>query len=172
MEPILTTHQPAPDFYLPDLNGNIRHLKEFRGRIVILNFWSPECPWVERADSGIMDLLAEQPGRLAYLPVDSNMHEDLDTAARIASSRGIALLLVDAEQKVADLYGAQNTPHIFVVDGDGILRYQGAYDDVTFRNRTATRNYLREAVQALLKGSLPDPDQTPPYGCTIVRHIA
>ena len=72
-------------------------------------------------------------------------------------------------QVVADLYGTKTTPHFFIVDEGGILRYQGAMNDVTFRQPTPTRDYLREAVDAILSDRLPDPSQTSPYGCAIVR---
>jgi hypothetical protein len=58
-----------------------------------------------------------------------------------------------------------------VVDGAGILRYRGAVDDVTFRHRTASRWYVEEAVKALLAGRLPEVQETPPYGCALVRHV-
>jgi hypothetical protein len=57
------------------------------------------------------------------------------------------------------------------MDRDGILRYRGAVDDVTFRQRKATRFFLKEAVDALLEGHLPARTETPAYGCTIVREI-
>jgi hypothetical protein len=79
-------------------------------------------------------------------------------------------VLLDEDHAVADLYGAATTPHFFVVDAEGVLRYAGALDDVTFRQKTPTRQFLAEAVAALLEGRLPDPAQTPGYGCAIVRH--
>jgi hypothetical protein len=72
---------------------------------------------------------------------------------------------------VADLYEAVTTPHIFVVDRDGILRYRGAVDDVTFRQRKASRFFLDEVVGSLLNEQLPTLTETPAYGCTIVREI-
>jgi hypothetical protein len=72
---------------------------------------------------------------------------------------------------VAEQYRAQTTPHLFVIDREGILRYQGALDDTNFRQRNATRFFLREAVKAVLVGHDPDPAQTTPYGCTIVRAL-
>ncbi len=58
-----------------------------------------------------------------------------------------------------------------VLDADGVLRYRGAFDDVTFRQRTPTRFYVKEAVEALLAGHLPDPAEAPPYGCTVVGFV-
>ena len=72
---------------------------------------------------------------------------------------------------MADAWGAQTTPHVFVVDEAGVLRYQGAVDDVTFRQREPKRFYVKEAVDALLAGRLPEIASTPAYGCTIVREI-
>ncbi len=78
-------------------------------------------------------------------------------------------MLRDSRHEVADLYGAQTTPHLFVIDKQGVLRYQGALDDTNFRQRNASRFFLREAVEAVLAGQDPDPAQVSPYGCTIVR---
>ncbi|RPJ37924.1 MAG: hypothetical protein EHM21_17600 [Chloroflexi bacterium] len=63
------------------------------------------------------------------------------------------------------------TPHLFLVDGSGILRYQGAFDDVNFRQREPTRNYVEEAVQSLLKGEKILVTETAAYGCAIVREV-
>jgi len=73
---------------------------------------------------------------------------------------------------VADAYGAQTTPHAFLIGSDGRLLYQGAVDDRSFRQRQATTNYLDAAVSALLAGRSPDPASTPAYGCTLVRYMA
>jgi hypothetical protein len=78
---------------------------------------------------------------------------------------------VDSDHIVADLYEALITPHVFILDCEGILRYRGAVDDVTFRRREATRFFVQEAVDALLNGHLPELKETPAYGCTIVREI-
>jgi len=95
----------------------------------------------------------------------------VDFLSRVAAERDLPLVLHDARHQVADLYGAKTTPHFFVVDPQGILRYQGALDDTTFRKRTPSRFYLRQAVEAMLEGRSPDPGQTTPYGCTIVRFM-
>ena len=78
---------------------------------------------------------------------------------------------MDAGHVVADLYSAVTTPHVFLVDQDGILRYRGAVDDVTFRQRKAARFFLEEAVESLLEGRLPALTETRAYGCAIVREI-
>ena len=78
---------------------------------------------------------------------------------KAAKARRLPIVLIDADHFVADLYEAQTTPHVFVIDRDGILRYRGAVDDVTFRQRKPTRFFLDEAVEALLEGHLPDADR-------------
>ena len=88
-----------------------------------------------------------------------------------AEARGVPQVLIDSEHIVADLYGALTTPHVFVLDREGILRYRGAVDDITFRHREATRFFLLDAVQALLDRQLPPLREAPAYGCTIVREI-
>lgn len=168
---MISNHQPAPDFRLPDLDGIMHHLRENRGQITILNFWSAECPWTERADHELMTYLQDWGERVTLWSIASNANESPDQLRQVAAERGLPFLLHDSEQRVADLYQAQTTPHLFVLDAGGILRYQGAFNDLTFRKRKPTHFYLHQAVDALLTGKKPEPDQTSPYGCTIVRYI-
>lgn len=162
--------QPAPDFTLRDLAGTRYRLADYRGRVVVLNFWSAECPHAARADRALQEALLRWGGRVTVLNIASNANEPPELIAAAAGERGIAPPLVDADQQVADLYRAQTTPHLFVIDAAGLLRYQGALDDVTFRQRTPTRFHLVGAVEAVLAGLTPDPAQTPAYGCTVVRY--
>jgi peroxiredoxin len=164
-------NQPAPDFELPDLQGNHHRLGDYRGKIIIVNFWSAECPHVERTDHSLMACLVQWGREVELLPIAANQHESLQVLEEAARSRRLPRVLHDANHVVADLYEAVTTPHVFVIDREGILRYRGAVDDVTFRRRTATRFYLEEAVEALLAGRLPELAETPPYGCAIVREI-
>jgi hypothetical protein len=105
------------------------------------------------------------------LSIAANRNESVQTVGKVAHARRLPAVLLDAEQVVADLYEAVTTPHAFVVDREGILQYRGAIDDVTFRQRKVTRFYLEEAVEALLAGQVPELQETPAYGCTIVREI-
>jgi peroxiredoxin len=164
-------NRPAPDFELPDLHGRMHRLSDYRGRIVIVNFWSCECPHSERTDRSLMALLAQWGTEAVLLFIAANRSESIPMLADAARARRLPLVLVDARHSVADLYGAQTTPHVFVIDRGGILRYRGAADDVTFRQRQASRFFLEEAVEALLAGHFPPLAETPAYGCTIVREI-
>lgn len=166
----LIAGEPAPLFELPDLQNQPIALNGLRGRIVLLNFWSCECPWAERADASLARWHTGWGDRVTWLSVASNANELVTEIARMAAARRLPLVLLDPLQRVADAYGAVTTPHIFVVDAQGVLRYQGGLDDTTFRARAATRHYAFEAVEALLKGQPPPLAETNPYGCTIVRY--
>jgi hypothetical protein len=89
----------------------------------------------------------------------------------VSESRRLPTVLVDADGRAADLFEAQTTPHVFVVDRAGILRYRGSVDDVTFRQRIPTRFFLDMAVESLLANQLPAQAESPAYGCSIVREI-
>ena len=164
-------NQTAPDFELPDLDGKMHTLSEYRGSIVIVNFWSCECPHSERADSLMMTLFKEWNGEVVLLSIAANRNESAQSVEDAARARNLPTVLLDAGCGVADLYGAVTTPHVFVIDRDGTLRYRGAVDDVTFRQRKSTRFFLKEAVDSLLDGNSPPLTETPAYGCTIVREI-
>jgi len=161
----------APDFELRDLNGQIYRLSLYRGRIVIVNFWSAECPHSERTDRLILACLARWGADVAMLSVAANRNESVEALSQAVNARAIPTVLKDAEHVAADLYDAQTTPHVFVVDRDGILRYRGAVDDVSFRQRAAKRFYLEEAVEALLANRTIELSETPAYGCAIVREV-
>lgn len=162
---------PAPEFSLNDLNGELHTLKDYLGRIVVINFWSAECPWSARADEELVQFMQKTNESVVLLSIASNVNEKVEKITSEASKRGLPLVLLDEKNRVADLYGAITTPHLYVLDTQGILQYQGAIDDVTFRKRTPTQNYLIEAVEALLRGDVPDPFETLSYGCTLVRDL-
>ena len=162
-------NQPVADFSLPDQSGQVHSLSDYHGKIVIVNFWSAECPWSERADKSLVTLCNRFPGQVVLLPIASNANESDEMVNEAIRQRGISLVLRDAGCGLADLWQALTTPHTFVIDQSGILRYRGAVDDVTFRNRTPAQFYIEEALKALMNDYLPDVQETPPYGCAIVR---
>lgn len=172
MDPLIDTGHPAPVFTLLSLDGRVYQLDKQRGRVVILNFWSAECPWAERGDQELLSYLSEWGDRAVLWTIASNANESPAMLASVAAQRSLPIVLHDHKQQVADLYGAMTTPHLYAIDAQGILRYQGALNNVTFRQRIPTQHYLWQAVEAILAGQDPDPKTTLPYGCTIVRHLA
>ncbi len=171
MDPLAIVSQPAPQFSLPDLEGNAHNLSDQLGQVVVLNFWSAECPWAQRVDESLTTQRSNWPEDVVYWPIASNANEDIELISSAAALLDLPMVLLDRDQVVADMYGAATTPHFYVIDRQGVLRYAGSYDDVTFRQRTPTRSYLEEAVSALLTGKLSSPSETPPYGCALVRNI-
>jgi peroxiredoxin len=167
----MNLNESVPDFELPDLDGNLHRLSDYRGKIVIVNFWSCECPHSERTDRALMAMSVQWAENVAMLSIASNRSESIQSIEEAANVRRLPIVLMDADHFVADLYEAQTTPHVFVIDRDRVLRYRGAVDDVTFRQRKATRFFLDEAVETLLEGYLPALSETPAYGCAIVREI-
>ena len=170
METRLKNDEPAPDFLLRDLDGHPHTLSHYRGRITLLNFWSAECKWSKNADDALRGLTADWGPGVNWISIAPNANESLDLLRETAGQRGLPLVLHDPERKVTELYGAEMTPHFFVLDENGLLRYQGALDDTNFRRRTPTRHHLQEAVEALLAGEAPPEGVTPAYGCTIVYY--
>jgi len=170
MDSVARLNEPAPRFELADLSGRVHDPNQARGQILVLNFWSAECPWSARADEQLAVLRPAWGEAVQLWPIASNVNESAEAMRAAAEERGLACVLRDADHAVADLYGAQTTPHFYVIDREGVLRYAGALDDITFRKREAEGHYLADAVRALLDGRQPDPQETPGYGCTIVRH--
>lgn len=164
----LSLNLPAPIFTLQDLSGNTISLDDLRGKIVVINFWSAECPWVSQVDPVIVGYLQTWGDAVRMVNIASNTHEPLEMVEKEATKRNLPLVLLDPTQETARTYGAVTTPHLFVVDGEGTLRYQGAFNDRTFRNRNPSQWYLKDAVDALIAGNQPDPGETQPYGCTIM----
>lgn len=170
MDSVIRIGEPAPNFTLPDLEGKQHSLQDYRGIVVVLNFWSAECPWSARTDEKLRDLLAEWDEDVLLISIAPNANEPLEMLKSVAAERGLDIVLHDVGQHVASLYGAQTTPQLFLIDDQGILRYQGAFDDTSFRQRNATKYYLQEALEAVMEGEEPADPETLPYGCAIVRY--
>jgi len=164
----IKTGTKAPNFTLYSLNEKPYSLESLRGKTVVLNFWSAECPWSARADETLKNMADEWGSEVIILTIAPNANESKDLIQQSAQNRAISPILVDPNQQVARLFGAQITPQVYVIDPQGHLRYQGAFDDASFRNPEPTCNYLWEAVEAILAGENPIPAERPAYGCTIV----
>lgn len=155
---------------LTDLKGKQHRLSDDHGKIVILNFWSAQCPHTERTDRETLTYLAEWGDRVVVLLVASNANEPPALLTEVAGSRGMQTVLQDADHSVADLYSAVTTPHVDVIDFEGNLRYQDAYNDTNFRKSVPTKQYLKSAVDVLLASDQPEPSEVLSYGCSIVRY--
>jgi hypothetical protein len=169
--------EPAPDFTFADIAGKTRTLSEFRGRIVVLEWLNPACPYVLRHyRSGNMP--ATQAAAAAegavWLQINSNAMGDLDAgkSAEWQKKQGViaTAYIRDAAGKLGRLYAAQTTPHLFVIGTDGALAYQGAIDDQSQASQAATtyaHNYVKAALAALKSGQPVEKSATKPYGCDV-----
>ena len=170
MDPLTRIGSPAPDFELVDLRGDLHSLRDELGSILVLNFWSAECIHSQRADEEFETMAKEWGEGVSFWCIASNENEDDELIRNVAASNKIDRLLRDQHLAVAEAYGAVTTPHVFVIDERGVLRYSGAFNDVSLRQRTPTRNYLQEAVKAVQNGVDPEHSETSPFGCAIIRH--
>lgn len=164
----------APDFVLPAVTGGRFALSDWRGFVVVLTFWSAECQWSRRADVMLVyRQLTWHPKGVRILGIDSNLNETETEIVYELENRHVKYpLLLDYEHKVADLYKAETTPHFYVADRQGIIRYIGALDDADHKQRDPKNMFLDRVVNAVLDNRQPDPALTPPYGCPIVRQLS
>jgi hypothetical protein len=158
----------------------LRALSEFKGKTVVLEWTNDGCPYVKKHyGAGNMQKLQQEAaaGGVVWLSVISSApgkqgHVDAAGANQLTRSRGAepAAVLLDPKGDVGRAYEAQTTPHMFVIDQAGILRYMGAIDDQPTTD-TATipkaRNYVREALAAVKSGGRVAETATDPYGCSV-----
>ena len=163
--------QAAPDFTLQDETGAQHSLSQYRGKVVVLEWTNPECPFVQRhyADKTMQKTFAAFAGKpVVWLVIDSSHFNTPQTSAAWKQQQGFsAPLLQDPGGTVGHSYGAKTTPHMFVVDVRGTLRYAGAIDDDPHGRNPASVNYVRQAVEALLNGKPVPVTTAPPYGCSV-----
>jgi peroxiredoxin len=163
--------QSAPDFTLKDEQGKEHRLSSYKGKVVVLEWTSPKCPFVRRHyDSGAMPKLAASldKAKVVWLAIDSNHFNTAQDSATWKKEKGFEYpVLQDPDGKVGHAYGARTTPHMFVIDAAGVLRYAGAIDNDPRGNAAERTNYVQTTVRDVLEGRTPSPAQTKPYGCTV-----
>ena len=170
----------APDFSVIDTSGKARSLSEFKGKHVVLEWFNPECPFVKKHyGGGNMQKLQETytAKGVVWLSVDSSApgaegNLTADAATKIGTSWKThpTAVLLDGDGKVGRAYGAKNTPHMFVINPEGKIIYEGAIDSNATPNpadiATAT-NYVKEALDQSLAGKPVSIPTTRPYGCSV-----
>lgn len=163
--------RPVPDFELPSLAEPERRyrLSDFRGQIVVVLFWAATCPMCRRYNRYLEGFAESYHSRgVKLLAIDSHRW---DTPERIDFVLGKRYprfpLLHDADGSVARLFGVDVTPTVYVLDREGVLRYWGAIDDMSFEKYWPDVNYLEEAVDALILGQEVSDPYNPPVGCDL-----
>jgi peroxiredoxin len=164
----------APDFSLPSASGGqpIALSQELsKHRLTVLMFIATRCPYSNGYNGRMERLSADYSGQnVAFVGINSNEGEPAAAVVEHARSHGLTFpILKDAGSRVADLYGAQRTPEIFVVDASGALRYHGRIDE-NAQDPSAVRSPdLRNALDALIAGRPVPAPETKAFGCSIKR---
>lgn len=168
--------EAAPAFELKDLNGTTHSLADYKGKVVVLEWVNPNCPFSDRhAREKTMSNLARKHGQVVWLGINSTAagHKDfLEPAEHKAwkEKNGVSYaILYDETGKVGKAYDAKTTPHMYIVDEQGRIVYNGAIDDdPSGRTPAAQRtNYVDGGLIAELAGRKADPASTKPYGCSV-----
>ncbi len=172
--------EAAPDFTLPDSHGNQVSLTDHKGKTVILEWTNHDCPYVRKhynggnmqalqqdmTDRGVvwLSVISSRPGSQGY--VEAAEANEL-TASRDAHPTAV---LFDPAGDVGRAYGATATPHMYVIQPDGLLAYMGAIDDKPSSRASSldgAHNYVRAAMADLDAGRPVADPQTTAYGCSV-----
>lgn len=159
--------KPAPAFELPGADGKTVKLSDYADKIVVLEWISHDCPASKAALPTMQKTAARYADKgVVWLAIDStNYHDAAGNAEYIKAKKIEYPILLDADGAVGRSYGAERTPHMFVIN-KGKLAYMGAIDDGSF-GKAGDRNYVAEAIDALLAGKDVPLAQTKPYGCSV-----
>lgn len=171
----LTLGTPAPDFALLGVDGQQHALADFADAAVLVVIFScNHCPYVQAWEDRMIALQAAYaPRGVQFVAINANdavkyPADNFDAMCERAARKQFNFpYLHDTTQDVARAYGAQRTPEVFVFDQSRTLAYHGAIDDNYDDPAAVSVPYLRQALDALLAGSRPEPAQTAPVGCTI-----
>lgn len=176
----LNLDNPAPDFTLNNVSGTMVSLSDYLGKVVVLEWTNHDCPYVQKhygsdnmqslqrkytaQDVVWLSIISSAPGKQGYI--------DSETAKQLTSSRKAAPteILFDPKGKVGKAYGARTTPHMFIIDKEGTLRYAGAIDSIKSANPAdiaKATNYVDEGLTSLLAGQAIEKKSSSPYGCSV-----
>ena len=176
----LTTGSPAPEFSYTDINGNEGKLSDLKGSYVVIEWFNHGCPFVAKHyDAKKMQELQTKytDKEVVWISVNSTYeghgdYRDNAESKQDAEKFGTDAthIVVDADGDIGKLYGAKTTPHIFIIDPDGVLIYQGAADDIKSTDTAdiaKANNYIDLSMtEALSDKDISNPE-TRPYGCSV-----
>jgi peroxiredoxin len=174
---VVEVGKPAPDFSLTDVQGKTHKLSDYKGKVVVLEWVNSGCPIVKAhyeaknmqdtqkvaaADGAVwLQINTSGPGAQGNL-------SDAE-AAKWQKEQGVTATayLKDYTGKVGRLYGAKTTPHMFIVNKDGTLAYQGAIDSGNSRDIPTATNYVKAALASIKAGKPIEKAATKAYGCAV-----
>ena len=170
----------APDFTGTDSHGQTHKLSDYHGKFVVLEWHNNGCPFTKKHyESGNMQKLQQEwtgkgviwltmisssPGSQGYVTAD----QENDYLQKMHAVPTAALL--DPKGEIGHLYGAKTTPHMFVIDPQGQIIYNGAIDDKATTDASdvnGANNYVSDALQEAMSGQAVAVATTRPYGCSV-----
>ena len=170
----------APDFSLKDSKGKTQSVSQYKGKYVVLEWFNPECPFVKKHyGSGNMQKLQEEFSKkgVVWLSIDSSapgleghLTADQANAKMTEWKTKQTAFVLDPDGKAGQAYGAKNTPHMFVINPEGKIVYEGAIDSKASANPadiTSATNYVKVALDESLAGKTVSNATTKPYGCSV-----
>ena len=171
---------PASNFTLTDTNGQAHVLSGYKGKFVVLEWFNPDCPFSRKHyQSGNMQRLQYQYTQrgVVWLSIDSSapgkqgsLNPERMNQFISENYVGSTAVLLDPNGEVGRLYGAKTTPHMFVINPDGVLIYAGAIDDKPSANPAdvaQATNYVRQALEEAMAGKPVSVPETRSYGCSV-----
>ena len=172
--------QAAPDFALPDLSGKTVKLSELKGKMVVLEWVNPDCPFVKKHyNSANMPTLQKEAAakNVVWLSINSTnpKSDEFKTEAQMkawlaSKNASPQTVLLDKDGTAGHAYGAKTTPHMYIIDRDGKLIYAGGIDDkrsARIEDIQVAKNYVRVALDEALAGKPVSISTSQPYGCSI-----
>ena len=170
----------APDFTLRDLDGGTITLADLRGKVVVLEWFNPECPFVQRSHTqGSLVGMAKRHAAkgVAWYAINSSAPGKQGAGAETNRKGQKALsvenpILLDEAGVVGKAYGATNTPHMFVIDAAGNVVYSGAIDNSPDGEGKSPEggtlvNYVEQALEDVAAKRPVRTPKTKAYGCSV-----
>ena len=165
----------APNFELDSFDGRNISLSQYQGRVVVLEWFNMDCPFSKyhyETKSTMVDLAKKyQDKEVVWLAVNSASTTKPEANRNFAKKNKLPYpILDDRSGRVGRAYGARTTPHVFVIDKNGFVAYNGAIDSAPMgkaKEGVTTINYVDQALAALTSGQKVTTPATPPYGCSV-----
>jgi len=174
------TGSKALDFTLKDTTGQSHSLSDFKGKTVVLEWTNADCPFVKKHyDSGNMQKIQKQltDDGAVWLQIVSSAEgsqgyvtPEKGEKLRKDQKMNSTAMLIDADGKVGKMYGAKTTPHMYIIDEEGMLVYQGAIDDKASTSASDipdSKNYVLTAYESIKADKPVAEGTTKPYGCGV-----
>jgi peroxiredoxin len=176
----VTTGEPAKDFMAKDTNGVEQTLSSYKGKYVVLEWFNYGCPFVKKHydSNNMQSLQKELTGKgIVWLSINSSAqgkegYTTSDEANALTKEKGAlpTAVILDSDGKIGKMYGAQTTPHMFVINPEGVIIYQGAIDSTPSADSAdiaTSTNYVRTALDEAMSGKPVSNATTKSYGCSV-----